>query len=293
MRATLVLERSFVYPAQVLKRAEEEQVTVFPGVPTVFATLVSMHERTPLVFPSVERVTNTAAALPPSFHDPLRELFPNALIFRMYGLTECKRVSYLEPELLDSRPTSVGKAIPGTETLVLDEELRPVKPGETGVLYVRGPHVMAGYWKLPDRTAEMLVDGPLPGERMLCTHDHFTIDEEGFLYFVGRSDDIIKSRGEKVSPAEVEDALYAISGVREAAVIGVPDELLGEAVHAYVAVEDGSELTERDVIAACRERLESFMIPAHVFFLDELPKTASGKIRKKGLGEPAAAAEAS
>jgi amino acid adenylation domain-containing protein len=293
MRATLVLERSFVYPAQVLKRAEEEQVTVFPGVPTVFATLVSMHERTPLVFPSVERVTNTAAALPPSFHDPLRELFPNALIFRMYGLTECKRVSYLEPELLDSRPTSVGKAIPGTETLVLDEELRPVKPGETGVLYVRGPHVMAGYWKLPDRTAEMLVDGPLPGERMLCTHDHFTIDEEGFLYFVGRSDDIIKSRGEKVSPAEVEDALYAISGVREAAVIGVPDELLGEAVHAYVAVEDGSELTERDVIAACRERLESFMVPAHVFFLDELPKTASGKIRKKGLGEPAAAAEAS
>lgn len=293
MRATLVLERSFAYPAQVLKRAEEEQVTVFPGVPTVFATLVSIHERTPLLFPSVERVTNTAAALPPSFHDPLREIFPNALIFRMYGLTECKRVSYLEPELLDSKPTSVGKAIPGTETLVLDEDLRPVKPGETGVLYVRGPHVMVGYWKLPERTAEMLVRGPLPGERMLCTHDYFTIDEDGFLYFVGRSDDIIKSRGEKVSPAEVEDALYAIPGVREAAVIGVPDDLLGEAVHAYVAVEDGSSLTERDVIAACREQLESFMVPARVFFLDELPKTASGKIRKKDLAGPATAAEPS
>jgi acyl-CoA synthetase (AMP-forming)/AMP-acid ligase II len=289
MRATLVLERSFVYPAQVLKRAAEEEVTVFPGVPTVFATLVSMHEREPLLLPSVERVTNTAAALPPSFHDPLRDIFPNALIFRMYGLTECKRVSYLEPELLDSKSTSVGKAIPGTETLVLDEELRPVEPGETGVLYVRGPHVMAGYWKLPDRTAEMLVDGPLPGERMLCTHDHFTIDEDGFLYFVGRSDDIIKSRGEKVSPAEVEDALYAISGVREAAVIGAPDELLGEAIHAYVAVENGSGLTERDVIGACRAKLESFMVPGRVFFLDELPKTASGKIRKKGLVELAAA----
>jgi long-chain acyl-CoA synthetase len=147
---------------------------------------------------------------------------------------------------------------------------------------------MVGYWGLPDRTAEMLVEGPLPGERMLCTHDHFTIDEEGFLYFVGRSDDIIKSRGEKVSPAEVEDALYAISGVREAAVIGVPDELLGEAVHAYVALDEGSELTERDVIAGCRERLEGFMVPARVHFLDELPKTASGKIRKKGLGEPVA-----
>jgi acyl-CoA synthetase (AMP-forming)/AMP-acid ligase II len=288
MRATLVLERSFVYPAQVLKRLEDEQVTVFPGVPTVYATLISIHERTPLQFPSVERVTNTAAALPPSFHDPLREIFPNALIFRMYGLTECKRVSYLEPELLEVKPTSVGKAIPGTETLVLDAERRPVKPGETGVLYVRGPHVMVGYWRLPERTAEMLVEGPLPGERMLCTHDHFTIDEDGFLYFVGRSDDIIKSRGEKVSPAEVEDALYAISGVREAAVVGVPDELLGQAIHAYVALEEDSELTERDIIAGCRERLESFMVPSRVIFLDELPKTASGKIRKKGLEEAGA-----
>jgi long-chain acyl-CoA synthetase len=285
MRATLVLERSFVYPSQVLKRVEEEEVTVFPGVPTVFATLISMHERAPLEFPSVERVTNTAAALPPSFHDPLREIFPNALVFRMYGLTECKRVSYLEPELLASKPSSVGKAIPGTETLVLDEQRRPVQPGQTGVLYVRGPHVMVGYWGLPERTAEMLVEGPLPGERMLCTHDHFTIDDDGFLYFVGRSDDIIKSRGEKVSPAEVEDALYAISGVREAAVIGVPDELLGEAIHAYVALEDDSDLGERDIIGACRERLESFMVPSRVVFLQELPKTASGKIRKKGLSE--------
>ena len=290
MQATLVLERSFVYPAQVLKRLEEEHVTVFPGVPTVYATLVSMHERSPLRFPSVERVTNTAAALPPSFHDPLKEIFPNALIFRMYGLTECKRVSYLEPELVDAKPTSVGKAIPGTETLVLDAEGRPVGPGETGVLHVRGPHVMAGYWRLPDRTAEMLVDGPLPGERMLCTHDHFTIDDEGFLYFVGRSDDIIKSRGEKVSPAEVEDALYAIPGVREAAVIGVPDERLGEAIHAYVALEEDAELSERDVIGGCRERLEGFMVPSRVVFLDELPKTASGKIRKKGLLESTAPA---
>jgi acyl-coenzyme A synthetase/AMP-(fatty) acid ligase len=136
----------------------------------------------------------------------------------------------------------------------------------------------------------MLVEGPLPGERMLCTHDHFTVDEEGFLYFVGRSDDIIKSRGEKVSPAEVEDALYAISGVREAAVIGVPDELLGEAIHAYVALEEDCELTSRDIIGACRERLESFMVPSQVVFLDELPKTASGKIRKKGLLESAPSA---
>ena len=285
MAGTLVLERSFVYPAQVLNRLEEEQATVFPGVPTVYSTLLSMHERSPLVFPSIERVTNTAAALPPSFHDSLREVFPNALIFRMYGLTECKRVSYLEPELLEAKPTSVGRAIPGTETMVLDDNGSPVVPGETGILHVRGPHVMVGYWRQPERTAEMLKEGPLPGERMLCTHDHFTVDEDGYLYFVGRSDDIIKSRGEKVSPAEVEDALYAIEGVREAAVIGVPDELLGEAISAYVVREDGSELTDRDVIAGCRERLESFMVPSRVVFLEDLPKTASGKIRKQGLHE--------
>ena len=124
---TLVLERSFAFPAQTLKRIEQEQVTVFPGVPTVYATLVSM--KTTSEYPSVRRLTNTAAALPPSFHDVLHERFPNALIFRMYGLTECKRVSYLEPELVEQKPTSVGTAIPGTEAFVLDAEGNPVEPG--------------------------------------------------------------------------------------------------------------------------------------------------------------------
>jgi long-chain acyl-CoA synthetase len=278
---TLVLERSFAFPAQTLKRVEEEQVTVFPGVPTVFATLLSTKTRTP--HPSVRRVTNTAAALPPSFHDGLHELFPNALIFRMYGLTECKRVSYLEPELVEAKPTSVGRPIPGTEAFVLDEEGRPVQPGETGILYVRGPHVMAGYWRSPELTAEMLKEGPVPGERMLCTHDNFSIDEDGFLYFVGRTDDIIKTRGEKVSPIEVENALFSIEGVKEAAVLGFPDEILGEAVRAYVVLEDGASLGEAEIIAACRTKLESFMVPRDVVLLDELPKTPTGKIRKKGL----------
>jgi long-chain acyl-CoA synthetase len=280
---TLVLERSFAFPAQTLKRVEEEQVTVFPGVPTVFATLLSMQTRTP--HPIVRRVTNTAAALPPSFHDGLHELFPNALIFRMYGLTECKRVSYLEPELVEAKPTSVGRPIPGTEAFVLDEEGRPVRPGETGILYVRGPHVMAGYWRAPELTAEMLKEGPVPGERMLCTHDNFSIDEDGFLYFVGRTDDIIKTRGEKVSPIEVENALFAIDGVKEAAVLGFPDEILGEAIRAYVVPEEGASLSEAEVIAACRTKLESFMVPKEVVLLDELPKTPTGKIRKKGLVE--------
>ena len=168
MHATLVLEPSFAYPARALSVIEEERVSVFPGVPTVFATLVSMHERDPLCFPAVERVTNTAADLPAAFHEPLHDMFPNALVYRMYGLTECKRVSYLEPELLDTKPTSVGKAIPGTQAMVLDSAGQPVAPGEVGVLHVRGPHVMAGYWRQPELTADMLKDGADPG-RARCS----------------------------------------------------------------------------------------------------------------------------
>jgi long-chain acyl-CoA synthetase len=287
MGGTLVLERSFAFPAQIVKRVGEEAITVFPGVPTVYATLLSMRRGMDFELPTVRRVTNTAAALPATFHGEMRRIFPNALIFAMYGLTECKRVSYLEPELLERKPTSVGRAIPGTETMVLREDGTPVEPGETGVLYVRGPHVMAGYWRKPEQTAEMIVDGPLPGERTLCAQDHFTVDDEGFLYFVGRTDDIIKTRGEKVSPIEVENALFDIDGVKEAAVVGVEDEVLGEAIRAFVVLDDGAELDEQGVIASCRTRLESFMVPRDVVFLDALPTTATGKVRRKSLLESA------
>jgi long-chain acyl-CoA synthetase len=284
---TLVLERSFAFPAQIVKRVDDEEITVFPGVPTVYATLLSMRRSMEFELSSVRRVTNTAAALPATFHGEMRRIFPNALIFAMYGLTECKRVSYLEPELLEQKPTSVGRAIPGTETMVLREDGTPVEPGETGILYVRGPHVMAGYWRKPEQTAEMIVDGPLPGERMLCAQDHFTVDDEGFLYFVGRTDDIIKTRGEKVSPVEVENSLFDVDGVKEAAVVGVPDDVLGQAIRAFVVLDEGAALSEQDVIAACRTRLENFMVPREVVFLDALPTTATGKVRRKSLLESA------
>lgn len=281
--ATLVLERSFAYPARVLQRVEEQEVTVFPGVPTIFATLLGLERERPLAFPSVRRVSNTAAALPPAFLPGLRRLFPNALLYSMYGLTECKRVSYLEPELLDERPLSVGKAIPGTEVFVADAAGRQVPPGEIGVLHVRGPHVMAGYWHQPDLSAEMLRDGSHPGDRVLCTQDFFRMDEDGFLYFVGRSDDIIKTKGQKASPLEVENALHAIGGVREAAVAGVPDATAGEAIRAFVVLDPGAELTEQDIRRGCRLRLEDFMVPSEVVFVTELPKTETGKVRRASL----------
>jgi acyl-CoA synthetase (AMP-forming)/AMP-acid ligase II len=281
--ATLVLEQSFTFPREIVARTLEHEVTVFPGVPTVYSGLRGLaRDMEGLELPSVTRVTNTAAALPPAITEELRSIFPNALIFAMYGLTECKRVSYLEPELLESRPTSVGRAIPGTEAVVLVDG-REAQPGEVGILHVRGPHVMVGYWNRPDLTAEMLVEGPTPGERMLCTQDSFTVDEEGFLYFVGRTDDIIKTGGQKVSPVEVENALHAIPEVRDAAVVGVPHEALGESIRAFVVLHSGAELSEQDVVRACRTRLESIMVPHEIVFVPELPSTESGKITKKGL----------
>ena len=281
--ATLLLERTFAFPARTLERMHTERATVFGAVPTVYATLLGMqHDRT---YDSVRCLTNAAAGLPPSFHEGIRRLFPEARLYRMYGQTECVRVSYLEPELLESKPTSVGRAIPGTEAVVLDDEGRPAEPGETGVLHVRGPHLMMGYWGDPALTEQRLKSGPSPGERMLSTNDHFTVDEDGLLYFAGRTDDIIKTRGEKVSTVEVENVLHSLPGVRQAAVVGIPDDLLGEAVRAYVVLDEGAVLTESEILRFARSKLENFMVPREVVFLDELPHTESGKVRKRSLLE--------
>ena len=145
----------------------------------------------------------------------------------MYGLTECKRCTYLPPEDIDRKPDSVGIAIPNTELWIVDEDGQQLGPGEVGQLVIRGATVMKGYWEKPEATAKKLKPGPLPGEQVLYTGDFCRLDEEGYLYFVGRMDDIIKSRGEKVAPKEVENALVNIPGVREAAVIGVPDDCSG------------------------------------------------------------------
>ena len=281
--AALILERSFVYPTQIFDLFASEKITVFPGVPTLYALLLAGDEKFPLSFPHVRKVTNTAAALPGNFNQRLQKIFPKAALYRMYGLTECKRVCYLDPSLVHQKPESVGKAIPGTETLLLDDFGQPVAPGQPGKLYVRGPHVMLGYWQQPEKTDQMLHPGPTLGEKMLCTQDYFTADKDGCLYFVGRSDNIIKSRGEKVSPIEVESVLYSLPGIREAAVLGVPDPILGQAIQAVISLNDGADLDEMKIRKLCAQRLENHMVPNHILLMAELPKSANGKIDNKAL----------
>lgn len=286
---TVVLERSFTYPSAVLDRIARERVTGFPIVPTISAILLGL-DLTRFDLSSLRYITNTAAALPAEHIRRLRALFPTVAIYSMYGLTECKRVAYLPPAELDRRITSVGIAIPNTEVYLVDEDDRRLGPGVVGELVVRGSHVTRGYWELPEETEARFRPGPLPGERVLYTGDLFRMDDDGYLYFVARKDDIIKTRGEKVSPKEVEEALYAVPGVAEAAVIGVPDDVLGEAIHAVVTLHAGAHVTEQEVLRHCRQRLEDFKVPRSVEFRDALPKTSTGKIARRELtiGEGAA-----
>ena len=280
MGATVVLEKSFAFPNLILERLETLQVTGFPLVPTMAALLLQMTSLVPGRFPHLRYLTNTAAALPPAHIARLQALFPTSQIFSMYGLTECKRCTYLPPSQLATRPGSVGKAIPNTEAYIVNDQNERVKPGEIGELVIRGGHVMQGYWENPEATERMLRPGAYPWERVLHTGDLFRSDEEGFLYFVGRKDDILKTRGEKVSPKEVENVLYALPGVREAAVVGVPDPILGMAIKAVIVPTEAGCLTPREVLVHCAKHLEDFMIPKLVEFRESLPKTDSGKIRR-------------
>ena len=287
---TVVLERSFTYPYRIIELLNQEHVTGFPIVPTISAVLLQL-DLSALRFPELRYITNTAAALPTDHIRRLRDLFPDVKIFSMYGLTECKRVSYLPPDQIDVRPTSVGRGMPNEEVYVVDDTGRRVPAGTVGELVVRGSNVMKGYWELPEETDRMLKPGPLPGEKVLHTGDLFRMDEEGYLYFVGRKDDIIKTRGEKVSPREVEDVLHAMPGVAEAAVIGVPDDILGEAIKAVVRPQEGVSLTAEEVIRWCSLKLENFMVPKFVDFQGELPKTSTGKISKRELAIASSAAK--
>lgn len=280
---SLIVEQSFTFQTSVYKQIEMFKPTVFPGVPTIYAMMIATNKKTGLSLDCIKKVTNTAAALPAEFIPDLKKIFPNALIFKMYGLTECKRVCYLEPELIDIKTGSVGKAIPGTEVFLLSPEGNPVPPGERGILHIRGPHVMLGYWHKEELSKEMLRQGNLPGERILCSNDWFKMDEEGFLYFLGRTDDIIKTRGEKVSPVEIENVIYKITGIKEVAVIGIPDEIMGEAIIAFVTTHGHLQIDEKEIQKECISRLELFMVPQRVIFLDEMPKSSNGKIDKKEL----------
>jgi long-chain acyl-CoA synthetase len=281
---TVVLEKSFAYPYRILERLAEERVTGFPIVPSMAAILLRMETLEHAEFPALRYITNTAAAFPVDHIRKFRAVFPRVKIYSMYGLTECKRVSYLPPEELDRRPGSVGIPMPNTHVRIVGDDGRELGPDEVGELVIDGPNVMQGYWNAPEETARTFRPGAHAGETLLYSGDLFRTDRDGYLYFVGRKDDLIKSMGERVSPREVENVLCALPAVSEAAVIGVPDEIAGRAVKAFIVVADGAQLSRDDVTRHCRNHLEPFMIPKYVEFVASLPTSPHGKIDKQALG---------
>lgn len=277
----VILEK-FLYSWDVLLTIVKEGVTGFPIVPTIASILLKTEDFKGLKFDGLRYITNTGAALPVQHIKKLREIFPRTRIFSMYGLTECKRVSYLPPEELERRPASVGKAMPDVVAFVVDKDGNRVGPGVTGELVVKGPTVMQGYWGLPEETARVLCRDE-DGSAVLRTGDLFRTDEEGYLYFVGRSDEILKCRGEKVSPREVEEVIQALEGIAQVVVKGVPDAVMGQSIKAYVNLKEGVRLTQKDVLQHCSKYLEDFMVPKYVEFMEDLPRNENGKVSRKLL----------
>ncbi|WP_219008447.1 class I adenylate-forming enzyme family protein [Aquimarina litoralis] len=276
--ATLLLEKESSWPIFLLKTIEKEQATVLPAVPTMIMLLYEQSKKYNFDLSSIRVVTNTGAALLPSNIEMIKKLFIKADIFSMYGLTECKRCTYLPPKEIDAKPNSVGVAIPNTELWVVDERGNRIDtPNTIGQLVIRGATVMQGYWKKPDKTSEKLKPGIYPGERVLYTGDYCSIDENGYLYFKGRMDHMINSRGIKVSPKEVEDYLNTISGINSAVVTGVPHQDYGEALFAFVVLEEGFAISENDILVQCKEKLEIYKIPEHLKIINSIPKTPNGK----------------
>ncbi len=281
---TLVL-LNFVFARQIVETLVEERITGLAGVPTVWSLLAqpssTLQKNTP---PQLRYITNTGGAMPQSVLKVLREALPRTSIVLMYGLTEAFRSTYLPPEELDRRPTSMGKAIPDTEILVLDENGQRCKPGVVGELVHRGPTVSMGYWGNPEATNRVLRPNPLlppemgDVERVCYSGDLVKTDDEGYLYYVGRRDAMIKSSGFRISPTEVEEVVFQSGKVRHAAAIGVPDELLGQAVKVFVVPRDGEPVDPDHLLAFCEERLPRYMVPKFLEVIEKLPLTSSGKV---------------
>ena len=276
---SLVVDSRFLYPETVLERMIETGCTGFAGVPSHFQILLRSSSIRKKRFPRLRYVQQAGGCLPKAFLAELRQALPATRIFVMYGQTEATaRLSYLPPELLDKKLGSIGKGIPGVRLRVLDESGAEVRAGEVGEIVAEGANIARGYWRAPEESAATFRDG------RLHTGDLATVDEDGFLYIVDRAKDFLKCRGERVSCRQLEERMLECEDLLEAAVVGMPDDVLGEAVRAFVVgrAKNGDGLAGK-VLAFCREHLPPHLLPKEIVTLSALPKNSAGKVLKAGL----------
>ena len=291
---------NYLMPRDVLNTIVRDKVTGLTAVPPLYVQLAQL-EWPKHVTDHLRYFANTGGRMPLDTLTRLRTCLPKTRPFLMYGLTEAFRSTYLPPEEVDRRPDSIGKAIPNAEILVLREDGSRCEPEEPGELVHRGALVGMGYWNDAEKTAERYrsLPGREPGlvipEMAVFSGDTVRMDEQGFLYFIGRRDEMIKTSGYRVSPTEIEEVMYAMPEVSECAAFGVPHPVLGQAIVVVVAPRDGIALDTDALKASCRERLPVFMVPARIEARPgPLPRNPNGKIDRKQLAsehaDPAAGA---
>jgi len=279
----------YLLPRDVVAALGRYAITGLAAVPPLWIQLAAL-DWPASVAEHLRYITNSGGAMPTATLKKLRAKVPSTSVFLMYGLTEAFRSTYLPPDQADVRPTSMGKAIPSAEILVVRPDGTPCAAGEPGELVHRGALVSLGYWNDPEKTALRFRPAPARApelttpELAVWSGDTVVQDEEGYLYFVGRRDEMIKTSGYRVSPTEIEEVLYATGVVAEAIAFGAPHPVLGQAI-VVVGVPPAhlaADATER-LLAACRSSLPTYMVPSHIEWREDLPRNANGKIDRPSV----------
>jgi acyl-CoA synthetase (AMP-forming)/AMP-acid ligase II len=280
--ATLVLQRSHL-PADICRTLKQESITGMAAVPPLWLQLIG--DRSPFAqtkFPDLRYITNTGGVFPVKTVEQYRRLLPHVRMYLMYGLSEAFRSTYLPPQELDRRPDSIGRAIPET-TISVVKDGRECNAGEIGELVHRGPTVALGYWRDPETTARVFRPFPGSSEIAVFSGGHVRKDADGFLYFVGRRDTMIKTQGFRVSPDEIEELVLASGLVREVAAVGEPDDVAGAAIALHLVPKEPSTFSEASLMDFCHREMPRYMIPKVIYVREALPKTGSGKIDRRIL----------
>jgi long-chain acyl-CoA synthetase len=276
---SLVLDSRFLYPEVVLQRMLDTECTGFAGVPSHFQILLRRSSLSEKPWRHLRHVQQAGGSLAPKIVGELRRALPDTKIYVMYGQTEATaRLSYLPPELLETKLGSIGKGIPGVRLSVLNDAGEPVAPEEVGEIVAEGGNVTHGYWRAPEESAASF------RERKLYTGDLARVDEDGFIYIVGRAKDFLKCAGKRVSCRQLEEQILGYDGIVEAAVVGMPDEILGDAVRLFIVPRDGNAAGLADLVRDfCKMRLPFSLVPREIIAMTSLPKSSGGKVLKEKL----------